>query len=110
MAWDRRQSLPHLRRSEEHRRGARVAEWAGLENRCILTDTEGSNPSLSACIPMQLDAEQREKRRFLRTALSGKHLSLHRDAQQALEQGLQFPSERCRQWTGGKFVLPAGGL
>ena len=30
------------------RRGARVADWAGLENRCRGNSTEGSNPSLSA--------------------------------------------------------------
>ena len=30
------------------RRGARVAESGGLENRCILTGTVGSNPTLSA--------------------------------------------------------------
>ena len=30
------------------RRGDRVAECAGLENRCTFTGTEGSNPSLSA--------------------------------------------------------------
>ena len=29
-------------------RGDRVAECAGLENRCTFTGTEGSNPSLSA--------------------------------------------------------------
>ena len=29
-------------------RGARVVEWGGLENRCALIRTEGSNPSLSA--------------------------------------------------------------
>ena len=30
------------------RRGARVAEWGGLENRCSLRATVGSNPTLSA--------------------------------------------------------------
>src|SRR5436309_9479024 len=30
------------------RRGARAADWAGLENRCTGNCTEGSNPSLSA--------------------------------------------------------------
>ena len=30
------------------RRGAGVVERGGLENRCALTGTEGSNPSLSA--------------------------------------------------------------
>jgi hypothetical protein len=30
------------------RRGARVVEWGGLENRCVRKHTEGSNPSLSA--------------------------------------------------------------
>ena len=29
------------------RRGARVAESGGLENRCTLTGTVGSNPTLS---------------------------------------------------------------
>jgi hypothetical protein len=29
------------------RRGARVAESGGLENRCALTGTVGSNPTLS---------------------------------------------------------------
>lgn len=30
------------------RKDARVDDWDGLENRCTLTGTEGSNPSLSA--------------------------------------------------------------
>ena len=30
------------------RRDARVVEWDGLENRCTLTGTQGSNPCLSA--------------------------------------------------------------
>ena len=30
------------------RRGARVVEWGGLENRCTLAGTVGSNPTLSA--------------------------------------------------------------
>ena len=29
-------------------RGARAVEWGGLENRCALTRTVGSNPTLSA--------------------------------------------------------------
>ena len=33
---------------ELQRRGARVAYWDGLENRCAGNRTEGSNPSLSA--------------------------------------------------------------
>ncbi len=32
----------------EMRRGAGAVERGGLENRCTLTGTEGSNPSLSA--------------------------------------------------------------
>ena len=32
------------------RRGARAVEWDGLENRCALPGTEGSNPSLSAML------------------------------------------------------------
>jgi hypothetical protein len=34
--------------SKPKRRGARVVESAGLENRCTLTGTVGSNPTLSA--------------------------------------------------------------
>ena len=34
-------------------RGARVAESGGLENRCTLTGTVGSNPTLSARIEGQ---------------------------------------------------------
>ncbi len=30
------------------RRGARVVEWGGLENRCAFAGTVGSNPTLSA--------------------------------------------------------------
>ena len=37
------------------RRGAGVVERGGLENRCALTRTEGSNPSLSA-IPLTANA------------------------------------------------------
>ena len=33
--------------SHSCRRGARAAEWTGLENRCTACRTEGSNPSLS---------------------------------------------------------------
>ena len=32
------------------RRGARVVEWDGLENRCTCKRTVGSNPTLSAKI------------------------------------------------------------
>jgi hypothetical protein len=32
------------------REGARVVEWDGLENRCGLRSTEGSNPSLPAIV------------------------------------------------------------
>ena len=39
------------------RRGAGVVERGGLENRCALTRTEGSNPSLSAIL--QLPCERR---------------------------------------------------
>ena len=31
-----------------NRRGARVDDWGGLENRCGLRTTVGSNPTLSA--------------------------------------------------------------
>ena len=31
-----------------NRRDARVVEWGGLENRCTLRSTKGSNPFLSA--------------------------------------------------------------
>ena len=50
-------ALPMTRRLRLHgtaaarlnrRRGAGVVERGGLENRCALTSTEGSNPSLSA--------------------------------------------------------------
>jgi hypothetical protein len=33
---------------ERRRRGARVVEWDGLENRCTGNRTVGSNPTLSA--------------------------------------------------------------
>jgi hypothetical protein len=36
------------------RRGAGAVERGGLENRCALTGTEGSNPSLSANPPAKL--------------------------------------------------------
>ena len=32
----------------ENRRGARVDDWGGLENRCGFRPTVGSNPTLSA--------------------------------------------------------------
>ena len=32
------------------RRGARAAEWGGLENRCTFIGTVGSNPTLSATL------------------------------------------------------------
>ena len=40
------------------RRGARVAESGGLENRCTLTGTVGSNPTLSAREERQGDKER----------------------------------------------------
>lgn len=42
---DERGKLPH---SYRLRRGARVAEWDGLENRCVGNCTESSNLSLAA--------------------------------------------------------------
>jgi hypothetical protein len=37
-----------MRRPADTRRGARVVESGGLENRCALPGTVGSNPTLSA--------------------------------------------------------------
>ena len=57
------------------RRGAGAVERGGLENRCALTGTEGSNPSLSATHPQHLSpisgapfnpAEQARLRRAIR--------------------------------------------
>ena len=39
-----------MRISKPCRRDARVVESGGLENRCALMGTEGSNPSLSGSI------------------------------------------------------------
>ena len=50
---------PDLAMAETARRGARVVDWDGLENRCTLTGTEGSNPSLSA------NAQEFEQPRYL---------------------------------------------
>ena len=36
------------------RRGARVVDWDGLENRCARKGTVGSNPTLSAIYPLVL--------------------------------------------------------
>src|SRR5262249_7760573 len=49
----RSEVLPHNYRGfyngfRLNRRGARAAEWAGLENRCGACATAGSNPALSA--------------------------------------------------------------
>ena len=41
----------HDNRRTPIRRGARVVDRGGLENRCTLAGTEGSNPSLSATPP-----------------------------------------------------------
>ncbi len=41
----------HLDNSFVVRRGGRVVECGGLENRCGGNPTEGSNPSLSAILP-----------------------------------------------------------
>ena len=38
------------------RRGARVVEWDGLENRCTGNRTVGSNPTLSAIKSLSLQA------------------------------------------------------
>ena len=40
------------------RRGARVVEWGGLENRCGGNSTQGSNPCLSASF---LNSKQHEE-------------------------------------------------
>ncbi len=37
-----------MKMSLEQRRGARVVDRAGFENRCAFTGTVGSNPTLSA--------------------------------------------------------------
>ena len=37
------------------RRGARVVDWDGLENRCASDGTVGSNPTLSSNISMQFN-------------------------------------------------------
>ena len=37
------------------RRGARVVDWDGLENRCAFTGTVGSNPTLSAISGLRAD-------------------------------------------------------
>ena len=39
---------PQRKLHEPPRRGARVVEWDGLENRCTGNRTVGSNPTLSA--------------------------------------------------------------
>ena len=39
------------------RRGARVVEWDGLENRCTGNRTVGSNPTLSAISNLVIDGE-----------------------------------------------------
>src|SRR5262249_9443490 len=43
-----RASGPSIMPCDDFRRGARAADWAGLENRCAGNRTEGSNPSPSA--------------------------------------------------------------
>jgi hypothetical protein len=44
------------------RRGARAVEWDGLENRCGLRATVGSNPTLSAIFAiLQVSEKVREK-------------------------------------------------
>ena len=50
-AWAKRPGIDRLRRSlgsQTLRRGARVVDWGGLENRCAFAGTVGSNPTLSA--------------------------------------------------------------
>ena len=39
----------------DYRRGARVVEWDGLENRCGGNSTQGSNPCLSAILRQAQD-------------------------------------------------------
>ena len=41
-------------------RDARVVEWARLERECARKGTEGSNPSLSALIPLSLEITSRQ--------------------------------------------------
>ena len=45
---EKTEETPVFAGNSEIRRGARAADWAGLENRCGEMPTEGSNPSLSA--------------------------------------------------------------
>ena len=44
------------KRPTDQRRGARAVEWGGLENRCALLGTGGSNPSPSARTCANVDA------------------------------------------------------
>lgn len=43
------------------RRDARVAEWAGFENRCRRKSTEGSTPSFSAIFDLALNSLLKSK-------------------------------------------------
>ena len=52
----------HLRHLPFARRGAGVVERGGLENRCALAGTVGSNPTLSAIIPVA-NTDRRLRRR-----------------------------------------------
>ena len=46
--WDNKEEILFSEVVNEKRRGARVVEWDGLENRCGGNSTQGSNPCLSA--------------------------------------------------------------
>ncbi len=52
------------------RRGARVVEWAGLENRCKSNLTESSNLSLSAVIDRMLPGWRNWQTRYIQVVVS----------------------------------------
>jgi hypothetical protein len=55
------------------RRGARAAEWGGLENRCGFRVTVGSNPTLSAFLLKWLESVSAKCERFFQRISGFQH-------------------------------------
>src|SRR5689334_2004098 len=74
------------------RRGAGVAERGGLENRCTLAGTVGSNPTLSATSPATLKSalESNEK--------SGPRSSVYQACSQGQDHPRALPPARTRRF------------
>ena len=86
------------------RKDAGVVDRDGLENRCILSGTEGSNPSLSATVLSGV--EPLLKRKSLAETVFRRGFLFFSPRRRSLEVKLQRPRG---EWRGGLRLNPPGG-